>query len=182
MQALISLLFAFFRPSITTVKTGPADPPSGLEQAGALVPNAGIVGLAQALSQNASPAFGNWNKTIISAALSAATYNGPNMVGGIIMRFSNGAATTDSTDTATNIIAAIPGAKVNQTFPLIIANLGSGALTLGSNTGVQLQGTAVIGSATARLFLGQVTGSASVTVSGCFGWNLGTGGTLSAGL
>lgn len=179
---LIALFLEFFRLGITTVKTGPQDPPSGIEQAGALVPNAGIVALAGALSQNASPAFGNWNQILIPASLSAATYNANNLVGGIIRRFSTGAATTDSTDTGTNIVNAIPGAKVNQTFPLLIANLGSGTLTLGAGSGVTLAGTAIIGSATARLFLGQVTASNAVTFTGCFGWNLGTGGSLAAGL
>lgn len=181
MHALTHLLLSFFRLAITTVKL-PSDPPQGTEQAGALVPNGAVVGALAALQQNAAPAFGNWNGTLIPANLSATTYLGQQMVGGIIKRFSTGAATTDSTDTATNIVNAIPGAKVNQTFPLIIANLGSGSLTIGAGAGVTLAGTALIGSATARLFLGQVTGSATVTLAGQFGWNLGTGGTLVAGL
>lgn len=181
MHALISLFVAFFRPSITTVKL-PNDPPQGTEQAGALVPNGAMVGALAALQQNAAPAFGNWNVTIVPNTPTAATYNAQQMIGGIIKRFSTGAATTDSTDTGTNIVNAIPGAKVNQTFPLIIANLGSGSLTLAAGTGVTIAGTSLIGSATARLFLGQVTGSTTVTMQGCFGWNLGTGGTLVAGL
>lgn len=182
MHALIQIVLAFFRLGITTVKTGPNDPPSNLEQAGALVPNGAIVGLATALQQNASPAFGNYNVTIVPNSPAPATYNAQAMVGGIIMRFSPGAATTDSTDTGTNIVNAIPGAKVGQTFPLTIANLGSGLITLGSNIGVQLLGTAQIGSSQARLFLGQVTGSSTVSLRGAFAWNLGTGGTNASGL
>ena len=176
MHVLIQLVLAFFRLGITTVKTGPQDPPAGLEQAGALVPNGAIVGLAAALSQNASPAFGNWNATIIPASLSAATYNANQLVGGIIKRFSTGAATTDSTDTATAIVNAIPGAKVNQTFPILVGNLGSGALTLAGGTGVTMAGSAVISSNSIRLFLGQVTGSAAVTITGMFQF----GGTATA--
>lgn len=181
MHALIHLFFAFFRLGITTVK-GVPDPIPGTEQAGALVPNGALITQLNAFQNNASPAFGNWNSTLIPASLSAATYGGPSMVGGIIRRFSTGAATTDSTDTATNIVNSIPGAKVNQTFPMLVANLGSGALTIAAGTGVTITGTAIIGSATMRLFLGQVTGSAAVTLGGQFGWNLGTGGTLVAGL
>ncbi len=55
-------------------------------------------------------------------------------------------------------------------------------MTLAGGTGVTIAGTAAIGSGTARLYLGQVTGSAAVTLTNCFGWNLGTGGTLVAGL
>ena len=182
MLALIRLFLSFFRPAITTIKLGPNDPPQGTEQAGALVPNGAIVQALQAIQNNGSPAFGNWNLTIVPNTPVAATYNAQQMIGGIIARMSAGAATTDSTDTATNIVNAIPGAKVNQTFPMLVANLGSGALTLAAGTGVSIVGTALIGSATARLFLGQVTGSTAVTLRGCFGWNLGTGGTLNAGL
>lgn len=182
MHALISLLFAFLRLGITTVKTGASDPPAGMEQAGALVPNGQIVQLAAALSQNASPAFGNMSGTIVPNTPAPATYPAQAMVGGYIMRFSPGAATTDSTDTGTNIVNAIPGAKVGQSFPLTVANLGSGAITLGSNTGVQLLGTMLIGSAQARLFLGQVTGSSTISLTNLFAWNLGTGGTNASGL
>lgn len=182
MLALIRLFLSFFTLGISTVKLGPNDPAQNLEQAGALVPNGAIVGLAAALSQNASPAFGNASGTIIPNTPAPTMYPATAMVGGYIMRFSPGAATTDSTDTGTNIVAAIPGAKVGQTFPLTVANLGSGAITLGSNTGVQLLGTMSIGSAQARLFLGQVTGSATISLTNLFTWNLGTGGTSVAGL
>lgn len=178
---LFAFLSFFFQPRITSVKMNP-DPAAGIEQDGALVPNGAIVAAFGALQTNASPAFGNWSQTLIAASLTATTYNGNNLVGGIIRRFSPGAAFTDCTDTATNIVNAIPGAKVNQTFPVIIANLGSGLMTLAGGTGVTIAGTAAIGSATARLFLGQVTGSGAVTISNCFGWNLGTGGTLANGL
>lgn len=177
---LIVFLAGFFRPRITTPKANP-DPILGTPQSGSLVAGGDLLPQLVALQTNSAPAFGNWSQTLIPA-ISAATYLGTQMVGGIIRRFSPGAAFTDCTDTATNIIAAIPGAKVNQTFPLLIANLGSGLETLAGGTGVTIAGTAAIASATARLYLGQVTGSAAVTLTNCFGWNLGTGGTLVAGL
>lgn len=177
----LMILAGFFRLGITTVKTFP-DPIAGVEQDGALVPNGAILGALGALQQNASPAFGNWSQSLIPASLSAATYGAGQMVGGIIRRFSPGAAFTDCTDTATNILLAIPGAKVNQSFPMIVANLGSGLETIGAGTGVTLAGTATIGSAQARLFLGTVTGSNAVTLTNCFAWNLGTGGTNVSGL
>lgn len=177
---IFALVAAFFRLAITTVKTNP-DPPQGIEQDGALVPGGAIVAALSALQTNAAPAFGNWSQVVIPA-IAAATYTGNQIVGGIIRRFSPGAAFTDCTDTGTNIFNAIPGAKVGQSFPLIVANLGSGLQTLSAGAGVTIAGTAAIGSATARLFLGQVTGSNLITLTNCFGWNLGTGGTLAAGL
>jgi hypothetical protein len=164
---LMSFLKGFFQLAITTVKTTP-DPISGAEQAGALLPNGQMIQVLGALQQNASPVFGNWSATIVPASLSATTYNANQFVGGLIKRFSTGAATTDSTDTATNIINAIPGAKVNQTFPVLVGNLGSGALTVAAGTGVTIVGSNVVSSNSIRLFLGQVTGSAAVTLTGIF--------------
>lgn len=173
--ALISFLAGFLRPAITSIKGAP-DPIGGTEQAGAMVPNGALLQQIGAMQTNGSPAFGNWNQTVIPN-IAAATYNAQALVGGIIRRLGTGGTVfTDCTDTATNIVNAIPGAKVNQTFPLIIANLNSSTgITLLAGTGVTLAGTSVIGGLQARLFLGQVTGSAAVTFTGCFAWTLGSG-------
>lgn len=176
----IALIAGFLRIPITTVKTNP-DPVIGTPPAGAMVAAGDLIPQLAALQTNAAPAFGNFSQTLVPA-ISASTYLGNQLVGGIIRRFSPGAAFTDCTDTATAIISAIPGAKVNQSFITIIANLGSGLQTLSGGTGVTIAGTATIGSAQARLYLGQVTGSAAVTLTNCFAWNLGTGGTNASGL
>lgn len=176
MLGVLNLVFSlFFRPAITTVKTNP-DPVAGIEQAGAMVTNTGLVAGLAALQQNASPAFGNWSQTVIPNS-GVATYNAQAMVGGIIRRLSTGGTVlTDCTDTATNIINAIPGAKPLQTFPMLIANLNSSTgITLQAGTGVTLAGTSVIGGLQVRLFLGQVTGSAALTLTGCFAMPLGSG-------
>lgn len=172
---LFLLMFGFFRPAITTVKTNP-DPVQNTEQAGALVPNGAIIGVMTSLQQNASPAFGNWNQLLVPASLSAATYNANSMVGGIIRRFQTAAGNvTDSTDTATNIVNAIPGAKVNQTFPLLLANMGSAGLTMAAGAGVTIAGTNVVGGFSMRLFLGQILGSGAVTLTPCFSFGLQSG-------
>lgn len=171
----IALLCDFFRPGITTVKLA-ADPPQGTEQAGALVPNGFMVQAFGALQQNASPAFGNWNQIIVPASLSAATYNANSIVGGIIRRFQTASGNvTDSTDTGTNIVNAIPGAKVNQTFLTMVANMGSAGLTLAAGSGVSLTGTNVMGGFSMRLFLGQVLSSNSVGLTGLFSFGLQSG-------
>lgn len=170
----IGLLAGFFRALITTIKTTP-DPVSGIEQDGALVPNGALVAVMNALQTNGSPAFGNWSQVLIPQSLAAATYNGNNIVGGIIRRFSPAGTTVDCTDTATNIINAIPGAKVNQTFPLFVANMGSSALQVAAGAGVTMAGTNVISGFSMRMFLGQVTGSAALTMTGLFSMQLGSG-------
>ncbi len=180
MYTILNVIFAFLRLAITQVKTVP-NLLQNLGQAGAMVPQGDLVPAIQAMANNAAPAFGNWSGTVVPNA-SAYTYPANTMVGGIIARFNPGAAFTDCTDTATNIVRAIPGAVVNQTFPLIIANLGSGAETLAAGTGVTLAGSTAIGSCQARLYMGQVTGATTLSLTGMFGWNLGTGGTLPIGL
>ena len=170
---IAALIAGFFRTAITPIKTNP-NSLQNLEQDGALVPNGAIVSALQAFATNGSPAFGNWSQTLIPNSLAAATIAGAAMVGGIIRRFSPNTNFTDSTDTATNIIASIPGAVVNQSFPLIIANLGSGIMTIGAGTGVTIAGTATIASAATRLFLGTVTSSTAITLTSCFQWGNGS--------
>lgn len=173
---LLFFLAGFFRPSITTVKTNP-DPVTGTEQDGALVPNGALVAQLGALQQNAAPAFGNWSQTVILASRAADTYPASAMTGGIIRRLSTGGTViNDCTDTATNIVNAIPGAKVNQNFIMVLANLNSSTgVTLQGGTGVTMAGTNIVGGLSARIFLGQVTGSAAVTMTGTFAMQLGSG-------
>jgi hypothetical protein len=85
------------------------------------------------------------------------------------------ATTTDSTDTAANIVNAIPGAAPLQTFPVFISNMGSAVLTIAGGTGVTLAGTASIARFSTRLFLGTILGSTSVQLSNVA--NLGASGT-----
>ncbi len=176
----LGILAGFLRPRITQVKLTPAA--QNTEQAGAMVPNGALVAALSQLSANAGPAFGNWSQSLVPASLSATTYTGSQIVGGIILRFNPGAAFTDCSDTATNIVNAIPGAVPLQTFPLFLANLGSGLMTFATNTGISLTGTMTVGSAQCRLLIGQVTGSNAVTFTNCFAFNLGTGGTQATGL
>lgn len=176
----IFLLYAFFRLAITPIKTNPNNL-ANIEQDGALIPGGPIIAAMQAFATNGAPAFGNWSQTLVPN-IAANTMTGPQMTGGIIRRFSPAANFTDSTDTATNIVNAIPGAVPLQTFPLIIANLGSGIMTIAGGTGVTLAGTTTIGSAATALFLGQITGSAAVTLTRLFQWGNGSQYTATVGL
>lgn len=165
---------AFFRLAITEVKTTVR--PVDAEVLGALPTQSNIVNLITNLKANAAPVFGNWGVATVS--LAANTYTARQILGGIIRRvLAVGAATTDSTDTATNIVNAIPGAVVGQSFPLLISNLMSATLTVAAGTGVTLTGTATVTRFSTRLFLGEVTGSAAVTITNCFQF---MGGTLPA--
>lgn len=158
---IISLFVQFLRLAITEVKTDRR--PVDEEVLGAMPTQSNIISLINNLKARASPAFGNFVITNVSSALAADTYTAAAMVGGFIRRHLGGSA-TDSTATGTNLVAAIPGAVVGQTFPVLIHNAGSGTLTVAANTGVTLTGTATISRFSTRVFLGEVTGSAAVTL------------------
>ena len=168
------LISALLRPGITTPKTNP-DPITGIEQDGALVNNAALVAALQSLQTSAAPAFGNWSQTLVPNSLTARTYAAAEMLSGFIRRgYPASATTTDCTDTATNIIASIPNAKPLQTWLTCVANMGSTALTVAAGTGVTITGSALVQSNSARLFLGQVTGSTTVSLGSIFAFPLGT--------
>lgn len=157
---LFSLIAAFLRLAITEVKT--TQIPTNVGQEGNIFDRGDVITLFKNIKANASPVFGNFTLTEIAATLAADTYTGPAMAGGLIRRNSTG-NTTDSLATATQIINAIPGAVVGQTFPCLISNMGSGTLTIAGNTGITLTGTATLARFQTRLYLGTVTGSAAVT-------------------
>lgn len=161
----LAALAGFLRHPVTPIKTTPA--PAAAETAGAMMTQPGILGLINNIVTNGSPVFGNWGLTRIGAPLAAATYTGAQLVQGLIRR-ELAATTTDSSDTATNIVNAIPGAIVGQTFPFLLFNAGPNSLTFAAGTGVTLFGSAVVGGLQARLFLGQVTGSAAVSFTNVF--------------
>lgn len=167
-KTLSCLIAGLFRPGITPIKTSP-DNLANIEQDGALIPNAPLVQAIQSLASRGAPAFGNFSQTVIPASLAATTYNANSMVGTIIRRFGFAAAsTTDSTDTGTNIVNAIPGAVLNQTWLTAVANMGSNSLVMAAGSGVSMTGTNVIAGFSMRLFLGQVLASNSVGFTGLF--------------
>jgi hypothetical protein len=183
MYTILNLILAFLRLAITPVKIGPRSLTDSIPgQMGAQIDYGLAATVVSNLSNNSSPAFGNWSSTIIPNARTADTYNAQELVGGIIRRFTPGAAFTDCTPTATNIVNAIPGAVVGQSFLSIIANLGSGIETIGAGTGVTLIGTTTIASNATGLFLGKVLSSTTVSFNRLFVWGNGTGFTALSGL
>ena len=158
-------LHGFLRPAITTVKTTPAPGAASLVE-GLQMPAPNVVGLIGNILSNAAPAFGNFALGIYAGGNSL--YSAQDIVGGFIRR--NGTTlSSDQVDTGTNIVNSIPGAKAGQSWFTLIANLSSiGAITVNNNTGVTLMGTATVDRLSARLFVGQVTGSAAVTMTSAF--------------
>lgn len=78
-------------------------------------------------------------KTNITTA-GAATWTAAQMLGGLITRDPAGAARTDTTDTAANIVGAVPGAKVGDVIMLVVVNTADAAevLTIAGGSGVTM--------------------------------------------
>ncbi len=105
------------------------------------------------------------NNTAVTT-VGAATLTAAQIVGGVITRSGSVAAYTDTTDTATAIIAALVGAVIGQTFWLRIVNTVAFAQTLAGGTGVTLSGNTIIPPNSVGLFLVKYTAAATVTMYG----------------
>jgi hypothetical protein len=117
---------------------------------------------------------GTWNIQLIQprevstaiATVGAGTLTAAGIVGGLILRTGSTGAYTDTTDTAANIIAALHGAAIGQSFELTIQNNVGFVETLTGGTGVTLSGfTAIPGNCWAR-FLVTYSAAATVTMAG----------------
>lgn len=75
------------------------------------------------------------------SAIADTTLLAANIANGVIMRDNAGADFTDTTDTATNILAAIPSATIGTAFSLRIINTTQYTQTIAAGAGVTLNGT-----------------------------------------
>lgn len=173
-QVLVALASFFAPPAVQFVVTGSGGVNIGsstgqITTMGALPNYDSIQQRLLLIAQRASSTFNNWNFSNVTGGNQ--NYAAANMVGGpaIITRSLGSGANNDTTDSATNIIAAIPGAQTGQTFGLIVANMNTGTLTISGGTGVTMAGTATLGTLTFKMFVGQVTGASSVQISEAFG-------------
>lgn len=95
----------------------------------------------------------------------AGTLTAAAIAGGVINRSGPTAAYTDTTDTAANIIAALPNAQLGQSWEATIVNTTGFAETIAGGTGVTLSGLAgpIPPNATAR-YLCTYSGAGAVTM------------------
>ena len=118
--------------------------------------------VAGAGTAGSGAAVANTNLTTVGAG----TLTAAGIVGAVITRSGSTAAFTDTTDTAANIIAALPaGAPVNTSWTLSIVNTTAFAETISGGTGVTVSGLAgpIPGNATGD-FLCTYTGAGAVTM------------------
>ncbi len=93
------------------------------------------------------------------------TLTAAQMLGGVINRTGPTAAYGDTTDTAANIVAAIPFAAVGLTFNLRILNTVNYVDVVAAGSGVTLAGTTAIAASTWRDYIGTITNVASPAVT-----------------
>lgn len=95
--------------------------------------------------------------------IGAGTITGAGIAGGVTNRTGSTAAFTDTTDTAANIIAALPNANIGQSFIYTYYNNTLGVATFANGTGVTVTGTIVPFSCWAE-YLVTYTAAATITM------------------
>ena len=104
----------------------------------------------------------------VTAALQSATIPAASMAGAAVTVFDNTGTTPANlaTDTAANIIAAVPGWQVGQAYVLKIRNSSGSAntATITAGTGVTLTGTMTIAQFVQREFIVTYTAAGAVTI------------------
>lgn len=104
---------------------------------------------------------------------SALTYTAAQILGGFILRNTNGASRADLLPTAASIVASIQGCEVGTSFEFEVRDTAGAAetITITTNTGLTLSGTMTIAQNNQKRFIAVVTnatiGSEAVTVYSC---------------
>lgn len=92
------------------------------------------------------------------------TLTAAGLVGGEIVRTGPVAAFSDATDSAVNIIAALPGAVVNSSFNILIKNATAFTQTITAGAGVTLPLTVIVPAFTVSNYVGTVATATTVSL------------------
>lgn len=99
------------------------------------------------------------------------TLTAAQMLGSVLLR-SGAAGVTDTTLTAAQLVAALPGVAVGDTAAWQVRNNNTGTLTIGAGAGVTLEGTTTIPTVNFReyriRFTNVTAGAEAVTISGLY--------------
>lgn len=106
----------------------------------------------------------------VSISAGNGTLAAGNMEGAAFCTLASSGATAMTTRTAAQLIAAIPGWQIGDTYMLRVFNSNAGTLTLTGGTGVTITGTATIATSITRDYMVSMTAAATVTMQ-----NLGSG-------
>lgn len=98
----------------------------------------------------------------------AGTITGAAIAGGVVSRGGSqaNAAFTDTTDTAANIIAGQPNARVGQSWEVTYQNTTNATATIGGGTGVTVSGITTVQAGGSARFLVTYTAANTITMQG----------------
>ena len=102
-------------------------------------------------------------KTAVALADAAATLTAAQMVNSGIFTITPTAARILTTDTAANIIAALPRNQVGTWFKFAVVNLAAFAVTLAAGTGVTLSGVASVNNVSGT-WHGRIDSATAITI------------------
>lgn len=131
---------------------------------GTLAPILQPVSLGQVLAI-ANPADGAQIIDTAITTVGAGTLTAAALVGGQITRSGSTAAYTDTTDTAVNIVAALPLLVVGGTFFIRIKNATAFTETIAAGTGVTLPPTVIIPGFSVGNYFATVTSATAITLT-----------------
>jgi len=103
-------------------------------------------------------------------AITGTTWTAADIAGADYTVLATSGATALTTPTAAQIIAAVPGWEVGDSYRLRIYNTNAGTLTLTGGTGVTITGTATLATNVWREYIVSYTGAGAVTMQ-----NIGAG-------
>lgn len=129
-----------------------------------------LVNELSAQVQGAVPS-GTGRSIVALNTVGAGTITAAMFIAGIVARggAQSGAAFTDTTDTAANIIGAITRPIVGQSFTVTYDNNTNATATIASGTGVTISGTTIIPPASFANFLVTYTSAGAVSMAGIEG-------------
>lgn len=99
-----------------------------------------------------------------NATVGAGTLTAAQIKSGCILRTASGSAVTDTTDTAANILAAMPDLEVGESFLCYYSNQNAFVMTLAGGTGVTASGTLATAASTMKALLFTKTSSTTLTM------------------
>ena len=102
---------------------------------------------------------------VVNSGAGAQTISIPQIMGGVAVFTGAAGAVTYTSETAANILAAMPGMDIGDTYMFVLSNTAAQVATIAGGTGVTASGNLTV-NATAKMFLLERTGAATMNLYG----------------
>jgi len=167
-------MYVYVNAAPTTVKVGnflAVNPANGLRESKAFPVNGFLASADRVTSLDALVTAGVLKRQdpaskwpVLSANASGQTLTAAILMGGRVASTTRGAAQTDTTDTAANILASVLYPQIGTKFRVEYNNTAAQAVTIAGGTGVTATAVTAIASGTTILEF-EITGAATITVT-----------------